>query len=281
MDTSYFVITADHGGFPIQMESELAQDLKSIPLKLKEKQAPLKTLNNCDLLIAYTDGVANIYVKNPNSKNWTEKINYHQLTNYPTPNETINLIDYLLKTPSVSHIFVKESESSGLSYLVFSQDGTSQIQRKIEDHSIFIAYRILSGNDPFEYGSNPKFSELIDGAFHPLEEWQSGLIDTNYPMMLDQIPRVFDCTTTGDLLIMVKEGCSFTKKSKKGTHDTGTSICSRVPLILAGPSIKHMSSNTFATTVDIVPTLLHLLKIDTDFQQFDGRVLSELIEDPL
>jgi hypothetical protein len=278
MDSTYFIITADHGGFPIQMESELLQDLKSIPLKIKNKQASLKILNNCDILLAYTDGVANIYVRNPDTKDWTGRTEYHQLINYPTSNGPINLIEYLLKTPSVSHVFVKEPDSSANSYLVFSQEGRSRIQRKIEDRSILTAYKILSTPDPFDYESNPKINELLDGAFHPLEEWQTGLMETNYPTMLDQIPRVFDCTNAGDLIIMVKEGYSFTNKSKKGTHDTGTYICSRVPLILAGPSIKHLFSNFPAKTVDIVPTLLHLLNLDADFQQFDGRVLLEIIE---
>jgi len=279
MNSTYFIITADHGGFPIQIESELLQDLKSLSLRIRNKQVSLKILNNCDLLLAYTDGVANIYIRNPNTKNWTEKTEYCQIINYPTPNGPINLIEYLLKTPSVSHVFFKEPDSGTNSYLIHSQEGRSQIQRKIEDRSILIAYKILAGQDPFEYKSNPKISKLIDGSFYPLEEWQNGLIETNYPMMLDQIPRVFDCTNTGDLLIMVKDGYSFTKKSKKGTHDTGTYSCSRVPLVLAGPSIKHISSNFIAKTVDIVPTLLHVLKIDADFQQFDGRVLSEIIED--
>jgi Type I phosphodiesterase / nucleotide pyrophosphatase len=278
-DSTYFFITADHGGFPIQTESELIQDLKILPLQIENKQIPLKTANTCDALIAYTDGVANFYVKNPVSQNWGDRIDYNHLINYPTPQGSINLIEQLLTIPTISHVFAREPTVGAESYLVQSQSGKSRIQRKIEDHKILIAYQILSGSDPFEY-EDPQILELMDGNFYSTEEWLNKLTGTNYPMMLDQIPRIFNCTHIGNLLIMVKEGYSFAKKSKKGTHDTGTHICSRVPLIMAGPSIKH-TTIPIARTVDIVPTILRLLKIDTEFQQFDGRVLSEIIEGPL
>jgi predicted AlkP superfamily pyrophosphatase or phosphodiesterase len=278
-DSTYFFITADHGGFPIQTESELIQDLKILPLQIENKQVSLKTVKLCDALIAYTDGVANLYVKNPVSRNWGDKIEYNHLVNYPTPQGSINLIEQLLTIPTISHVFAREPTAGAESYLVQSQSGKSRIQRKIEDHKILVAYSILSGSDPFEY-KDPPILELMDGNFYSTEEWLNKLIGTNYPMMLDQIPRVFNCTNIGNLLIMVKEGYSFTKKSKKGTHDTGTHICTRVPLIMAGPSIKHTTIPT-ARTVDIVPTILRLLKIDAEFQQFDGRVLSEIIERPL
>jgi predicted AlkP superfamily pyrophosphatase or phosphodiesterase len=278
-DSTYFFITADHGGFPIQTESELIQDLKILPLKIKNKQVPLKTVNNYDALIAYTDGVANFYVKNPVSQNWADKIEYTRLVKYPTPQGSINLIEQLLTIPTISHVFARESFVGAESYLVQSQSGKGRIQRKIEDHKILLAYQVLSGADPFEY-KNPQILELMDGNFYSTEEWLNKLVGTNYPMMLDQIPRVFHCANIGDLLIMGKEGYSFAKKSKKGTHDTGTHICSRVPLIMVGPSIKHTKIST-ARTVDILPTILHLLKIDAEFQQFDGRVLSEILETPL
>lgn len=275
MDSTYFIITADHGGFPICTKSELIQDLKGLPLQIKNKQAPLKTLNNCDLLLAYTDGIANIYVKNPRSQNWADKCDYNQLQNYSSANGSINLIDYLLKIPTISHVFVKDQEPH--SYLIHSMEGKSRIQRKTEDQNILVAYEVLSGNDPFEYQNYPQVDELIDGNFHPLEEWQPRLAETNYPVMLDQIPSIFDCTNTGNIIAMSKEGCSFTLKSKKGAHDNGIYICTRVPLIIAGPTIKHITI-PYARTIDIVPTLLHLLEIRADSQQFDGRVLSEIIK---
>lgn len=279
-DSTYFFITADHGGFPIQTESELSQDLKLLPLQIAHKQIPSKAVNGCDALIAYTDGVANFYVKNPGSRNWGDRIEYHHLVQYPTPQGSINLIELLLTIPTISHVFAREPNAGVESYLVQSQSGKSRIQRKIEDGKTLIAYQILSGSDPFEYHKSPQMLELIDGNFYSSEEWLNKLVGTNYPMMLDQIPRVFNCANIGHLLIMGKEGYSFSKKSKKGTHDTGTHICSRVPLIMAGPSIKHTTIPT-ARTVDIVPTILHLLKINTNFQQFDGRVLSEILETSL
>lgn len=278
-DSTYFFITADHGGFPIQTESELIQDLKLLPLQIKNKQASPKTVNAYDALIAYTDGVANFYVKSPVSQRWNDRIEYKHLVNYPTPQGSINLIEQLLTIPTISHVFAKESTVGAESFIVQSQLGKGRIQRKIEDHKILLAYQVLSGADPFEY-KNPQILALMDGTFYSTEEWLNKLVGTNYPMMLDQIPRVFNCANIGDLLIMGKERYSFSKKSKGGTHDTGTHICFRVPLIMAGPAIKHVTI-PIARTVDIVPTILQLLKIDAESQQFDGRVLSEIIEGPL
>ncbi|HUY00271.1 MAG TPA: alkaline phosphatase family protein [Candidatus Deferrimicrobium sp.] len=276
-ESSYFIITADHGGFPVRMKSELIKDLKLLPLQIKHKQASLQSLNKCDLLIAYTDGFGILYVKNPLTKNWQDKVEYPQLLAYPTPNNSVNLINYLLKIPTISHVFVKRKDLSSLSYMVFSSEGTSQIQRKIADHARLISYQVLSDKDPLGYLNNPKMDNLIDGAFHSFTEWSAVLPETNYPTLVDQIPRLFDCETMGDVLFMGKEGASFTAKEKGGTHDTGVFICSRVPLIIAGPSIKHGTIAT-ARTVDIVPTLLSLLKKPVDFSEFDGRVLSEMVQ---
>jgi hypothetical protein len=276
-DSSYFIITADHGGFPIHMKSELIKDLKHLPLQIKHKQASLKSLNKCDLLVAYTDGFGILYVKNPITKNWHDKVDYSQLLAYPTSKNSVNLINYLLDVPTISHVFIKKKDSSSVTYLVFSREGTSQIQRKIEDHTRLISYQVLSGNDPLGYLNIPQLNKLIDGNFHLFTEWLTILPETNYPMLLDQIPRLFDCETMGNILFMGKEGASFTAKEKGGTHDTGVFICSRVPLIIAGPSIKHITIPV-ARTVDIVPTLLSLLKKPVDFSQFDGRVLNEIIQ---
>ncbi|NVM55120.1 MAG: hypothetical protein HWN66_15550, partial [Candidatus Helarchaeota archaeon] len=276
-DSTYFIITADHGGFPIQAKSELIQDLKKLPLRMKNKQASQKVLKQCNLLVAYTDGFANLYVRNPSTKNWKDKVDYSQIIAYPTSNGAINLIKLLLKIPTVSHLFIMNRELKSPTYQVFTRDGASQIQRKIENKKTLISYQVLSGNDPFDYSGKPKIDQLIGGAYHPFDEWFRVLSDTNYPVMLDQIPRIFDCETGGDILMMGKEGYSFSKQRKKGTHDTGTAICTRVPLIIAGPSIKHITI-PIARTVDIVPTLLYLLNKTTNFSQFDGRILTEIIK---
>ena len=147
-DSTYFFITADHGGYPIQTESELIQDLKFLPLQIKNKQVSSKTVNRCDALIAYTDGVANFYVRNPVSRNWGDGIEYHQLVQYPTPQGSINLIEQLLTIPTISHVFAREPNVGAESYLVQSQSGKSRIQRKIEDGKILTSYQILSGSDP-------------------------------------------------------------------------------------------------------------------------------------
>ncbi len=277
-ESTYFAITADHGSFVIQEQSELIQNLKPIPLRIKNKQASLKTLNQTDVLVAYTDGFGTLYLRNPITKSWKDKIEYSQLTNYLTPNGPVNFIDYLLKLPSVSHVFVKKPERDSFSYLIFSQEGLSQIQKKIESPaSLLLSYQVLSGKDPLSFNGLPKVEPLMDSAFHPFQQWLNAISETNYPMILDQIPRLFACETMGDILFMGKEGYSFTKKEKRGTHDTGVFKCSRVPLIMAGPSIKPITIPT-ARTVDIVPTLLYLLNKTADFQQFDGRVLKEIMQ---
>ncbi|MFX1294365.1 MAG: alkaline phosphatase family protein [Promethearchaeota archaeon] len=275
LNSTYFFITADHGSFTIRKRSKLIQNFKSIPLRIKHKQAPLKTLNKSDLLIAYTDGFASLYVKNPISNNWNDKVEYSQLITYPTSKGPINLIEFILKIPTVSHVFVKKEKV----YLIFSIDGTSQIKRKTENGEIFLSYQVLSGKDPFDYNKNHVLNELRDGTFYPYHKLVEPLSKTNYPTMLDQIPRLFNCENMGDILFMGKEGCSFNQKNNyRGTHDTGTYLCSRVPFIAAGPNIKHIRIPT-VRTVDIVPTILYLLKKSSNYQQFDGRVLSEIIKE--
>ena len=277
MDSTYFIITADHGSFTITNRSELITDLKKLSLNIQNKQISLKDFDKYDLLVAYTDGFANLYIRNPTTRNWTDKIEYSQILTYPSSDGPLNLINSLLEIPTVSHIFVKDDTNQPSSYLVISRKGTGQIRRKFEDQKPLISYQVQSGDDPLDYSQNTNMKALLDGNFHPFKEWLPALTKTQYPVLLDQVPRIFDCDNSGDILFMGKEGHSFSKKKEKGTHDTGTAICTRVPLIIAGPTIKNITIPV-ARTVDIVPTILHLLKKPVDFTQFDGRILSEIIQ---
>ncbi|TFG05327.1 MAG: hypothetical protein EU536_02395 [Promethearchaeota archaeon] len=277
LNSTYFIITADHGSFMITHQSELIKDLKeNFPLNLSNKQISLQIQKTLDLLVTYTDGIANLYVKNPHTKNWIDRATFSQITAYPTLSGPINLIDCILKIPTVSHVFVP-LQAQNSAYLVFSPEGTGKIQRRIEVQDSLLSYSVQNGKDPLDYTANAKLQSLIDGNFHPFNEWLPGLSETQYPMILDQIPRIFDCSTSPDLLFMGKEGHSFSQNKERGTHDTGTAICTRVPLIIAGPSIRH-TSIPIARTVDIVPTTLHLLGKPLDHTQFDGRILFEIIE---
>ncbi|MHA1264273.1 MAG: alkaline phosphatase family protein [Candidatus Helarchaeota archaeon] len=275
LDSTYFIITADHGSFTILNQSELFQDLRTIPLSIKNTQVSLKTQNQSDILVAYTDGFASLYVRNPDSQDWADRVQYSQLLAYPTSKGPLNLISTLLTIPTVSHVFVREKSSRISSYFVFSRAGKGQIQRKFDGTIPLISYEPKEGKDPLGYHDNPKVNTLLDGNFHSFAEWLSALSTTQYPMILDQIPRLFDCASSGDILLMGKEGSSFSQKKEKGTHDTGTYICSRVPLIIAGPSVRKCTI-PLARTVDIVPTILSLLKKPVPPNQFDGRILSEI-----
>ncbi len=277
MDSTYFIITADHGSFTIKDKSELITDLRKWPLSIQKKQISLKDFDKYDLLVAYTDGFANLYVRNPDTRNWMDKIQYSQIMNYPSSEGSLNLINSLLEIPTVSHVFVKDDTDQPISYLVLSSKGTGKIKRKMEDGKPLVSYQIQSDEDPLEYNQVSDLRSFLDGNFYPFDQWLPALSKTQYPVLLDQVPRIFDCDNSGDILFMGKEGYSFSKKKEKGTHDTGTAICTRVPLIIAGPSVKPGSIPT-ARTVDIVPTILHLLNKDIDFSQFDGRILSEIIK---
>ncbi len=272
-ESTYFFLTADHGSFDISEKSVLIHHLNSGPIRVLNKRVSPNKLENYNFLIGYTDGFASLYVKNPISKHWNDKAEFDHLLAYPSSTGPIDLIQFILNIPSVSHVFVKKQDS----YLIFSSEGQSQIQRKIDNGTIMLCYKILSGKDPLLYEENSDLIPFLDGNFHPFHEWFGPLSKTNYPMILDQIPRLFDCKTMGDILFMGKEGHSFDLKNEKGTHDTGTKICAHVPLIMAGPKIKHMTIPN-ARTVDIVPTILYLLNKKADFKEFDGRILREIIE---
>ncbi len=272
-----FVVTADHGSFQIEKMADLHQQLTHIPLKIRHKQASVKSLHQSDLLLAYTDGLAQIYVHKPNSQTWNAKVELAELFSYPTRNGTINLIESFLKIPSVSHVFVSKRGEGNQSSVVFSTEGSSEIKQKREQDSLLISYQMLDGQDPLHYTEIPAFKPLINGAFHPIEEWLTPLSHSAYPMILDQVPRIFSCKTSGDILLMGREGYSFSTHEPGGTHDTGTSICTRVPLIIASSSIKK-GKFPIARTVDIVPTILSLRNKTVDYRQFEGRILSEIIQ---
>jgi arylsulfatase/uncharacterized sulfatase len=51
----------------------------------------------------------------------------------------------------------------------------------------------------------------------------------------------------------------------------------RVPLIIAGPSVRAARSDALTTMQDLAPTLLELAGVETDRDRFDGRSLTPLL----
>jgi arylsulfatase A-like enzyme len=65
-----------------------------------------------------------------------------------------------------------------------------------------------------------------------------------------------------------------------GAHATLSAFDMHNTLVAAGPDLKQgMVDQLPSGNIDLVPTILHLLHVDTS-QKFDGRILSEALVHP-
>jgi arylsulfatase A-like enzyme len=87
--------------------------------------------------------------------------------------------------------------------------------------------------------------------------------------------KIFDNTF---IFFFSDHGESFDTQRIFFNHHGLYDVCTNVPLIITGPNIpKNKKNNSFVIHEDIVPTILDLLNIDYNKEDFDGQSLKPLI----
>jgi len=135
-----------------------------------------------------------------------------------------------------------------------------------------ISYRVISGDDPLGYRGHVK-DNVLSGAvpLSPLA-WLEQTHDTQYPDLPPQVLAYFQTRRAGDLLAFAAPGWDFNSSHKSG-HGGVRPIDLFVPMLIAGPGVPHATVPR-ARTVDLAPTLLHLLSKPIP-PTMDGRSLIE------
>ena len=136
-------------------------------------------------------------------------------------------------------------------------------------------YTVTRGQDPLGYDAHPAMRPLLDGRGHDAEEWFRASLQTDRPDCIVQLMEMNDSPRSGDIVLFAREGWDF------GTHNlAGHGGVARreivVPWIWAGPGLPRKASVRGGRTVDLMPTMLHLIGRARDVPPgLDGRSLAD------
>lgn len=138
-----------------------------------------------------------------------------------------------------------------------------------------IFYRIVRGEDPLGWSQAvpAEYVGRVDGdTGEGADEmqWLEWTAMTQYPDLPAQILAYFRAPRAGDIAVFAAEGYDFNDVHQAG-HGGLKPGDMHVPLLLAGPGITPQQRST-ARTIDLTPTLLHLLG-QTVPEGMDGRSL--------
>ncbi len=135
-----------------------------------------------------------------------------------------------------------------------------------------ISYHCIAGDDPLGWQGHVP-AAMLDGTPHSPDEWLAATIATEFPGLPAQLVAYFRARRAGDLAVFAAPGWDFRTQNRAG-HGGLRPADMLVPMMLAGPGVPR-GTVTVAQTVDLMPTLLHLLgrPIPADL---DGRVLPEV-----
>jgi hypothetical protein len=152
--------------------------------------------------------------------------------------------------------------------LVYARNGRSEIARVEGDETpARYAYRVLEGQDPLGYASDPSARVLL-GAPHEASDWLDATAAGPYPDLVVQLPEFFDSPRAPDVYISPADGFGFTSGKAAG-HGSLSRSETVVPFLFAGPGVAP-GHRRAARTVDLAPTLLSYLGVPYDPDDMDG-----------
>ena len=121
-----------------------------------------------------------------------------------------------------------------------------------------ISYRVTAGRDPLGWAACVPRA-LLDGRPADGRTWLTATAGTETPDLPEQILTYFQSSRAGDIALFAAPGWDFENVNRAGHGGLRADDDMCVPLLLAGPRVPHTRLPT-ARTVDLMPTLLDLLK---------------------
>ena len=267
LDETTFIFTSDHGNYKGKKVVDLAPTienigLKPIPVKLSLRKGKAKGngLGNFDLAIG---SIGQWYFR---SKNQAERPDLKELRSFSDKN--INLIEALLDIENTRMLYYREDENTEEKGViqVIRKNGLKFIKGSLEYQRDKVRL-IQDDNELFDYLNYEKAAKLIDGKFHDINEWLMATHETDFPIICDQVARLFrnpnSCdiltSTLGDAVYNYEHG--FTKNDHLYSHDISRGT--KVPLIIGGTNMDKKDVEVTKIS-DLVPTIVKMLggKID-------------------
>jgi len=161
----------------------------------------------------------------------------------------------LARLPAVDLLMVR---LGGDSVRVQDRHGVGVIDRLLRQGRKCYRYRLVSGTDPLGYASNPTAAALIDGRYHDADAWLRATLETSRPDTVVQLVELNDSPRNGDIVLFAADGWDFAE-GDRGGHGGLLRHEVVVPWLWAGPGLPAHARIRGARTVDLMPTILHLM----------------------
>lgn len=182
------------------------------------------------------------------------------------------LPEALAELPATDLVMVRLGNDS---VRVQSKAGAGVIERAIRNGRKLYRYRVTGGTDPLGYASNPPAAALMDGEHHDADAWLVATLATDRPDVVVQLVELNDSPRNGDIALFAADGWDFSREDRGG-HGGLLRHEIVVPWIWAGPDLPAGSRIHCARTVDLMPTMLHLIgRGDAVPAGLDGRSLAD------
>ncbi|MBD3227837.1 MAG: hypothetical protein GF329_06585 [Candidatus Lokiarchaeota archaeon] len=261
-DDTVFIIGSDHGNYKAKKHIYLEPYFENnglIPIKLKKREG------NFDGAI---DSLGQFYFLGEDDQRPT----INQLKNYGP--SKINIFEVLMNIEGMKLIYHRDDENTrdkGTIYIQYKDD--ENIHGGIIDYNRDKTRLSFTDIDFFGYSNDPKASKMLDGKYHTINEWLEHTHHLNFPMVADQVVRLFKNENSCDILCSTIEETIFhwehgktTKESLYG-HDVATHDGVTTPLLISGGNIsKH--TIPYSKSSDLVPTIVKIL---------DGNLASSVV----
>ena len=118
---------------------------------------------------------------------------------------------------------------------------------------------LADSGDPLGYTRSSSLRLFVEKGWHDSRAWLAATAGERCPDFVPQIVEFFDSPRAGDVVLFAAGGWSF-DGAWRGGHGSCMAEDMDVPLYFAGPGLPEGRTIGYARTVDVLPTVLDLLR---------------------
>jgi len=218
-----------------------------------------------------------VYLSNPHNNppgvgEWSVKPSIEEMRHFRNDSGRVtDVIQALHTEPAVDLVCARDDHTD---CHIYSRSGEGVIRATGDIGARRYAYSVKAGQDPLGYESVRLCSNDLS-RYYTADEWFEATSASEHPNSVPEIYDLFDSPRAGDLVLFAAPGWNF-KDTYKGAHGGATRNDMRIPMLIAGPGIRH-GILPRARAADLVPALLDYMGIKSDVK-FDGRSLLKQLE---
>ncbi len=158
--------------------------------------------------------------------------------------------------------FQKQAESiDRIEVMLRSAAGTARILTQPGPDGEEFAY-VPDDGDVLGYLADPDLAAFVAAGFHPSRVWLEATADQRLPDVVPHLPPLLHVRRAGQVVLFAAPGYSFVREA--GGHGGLDRDERLMTFLIAGPGIEPGSVISTARSVDLVPTLLDLLGVEHD-----------------